>query len=322
MTAILTNRITPAQFVDKWRPVQLTERAAAQSHFNDLCDLLDHPKPLDVDPKGEWFTFEKGVKKAGGGDGFADVWKRANFAWEYKKKKRNLDEALGQLSRYALALENPPLQIVCDTERFRIVTAWTNEVPKPYDIGLDDVLVPEKLSWLRSAFHDPDRLRPKGLRSDLTKQAADSFSLIANRLRQRGYEPEAVAHFVNRLTFLFFAEDIKILPNGYFRRVLGEMSLRPSESEGLFSALFSVLQKGGRFGLDRLPHVNGGLFDSDAAVSLDSEDIKLLLEAAKQDWAHIDPSIFGTLFERFLDPEKRAQIGCPLHRHRKDIANR
>ena len=31
---------------------------------------------------------------------------------------------------------------------------------------------------------------------------------------------------------------------------------------------------------------------------------------AKQDWSAIDPSIFGTLFERFLDPDKRAQIGA------------
>jgi len=122
--------MTPQQFINKWRPVALTERATAQSHFNDLCALFGHEDPITADPLGEWFTFEKGVTKTGGGEGFADVWKKGFFAWEYKKKKRNLDEALGQLVRYAAALENPPLQVACDTNKFLIRTAWTNAVPK------------------------------------------------------------------------------------------------------------------------------------------------------------------------------------------------
>jgi hypothetical protein len=64
----------------------------------------------------------------GGGEGFADVWKKNFFAWEYKKKKRDLDAAMGQLVRYAAALENPPLQVVCDTDRLIVRTAWTNAV--------------------------------------------------------------------------------------------------------------------------------------------------------------------------------------------------
>jgi type II restriction/modification system DNA methylase subunit YeeA len=35
-----------------------------------------------------------------------------------------------------------------------------------------------------------------------------------------------------------------------------------------------------------------------------------LQAAASLDWSQIDPTIFGTLFERFLDPDKRAQIGA------------
>ncbi|MFG0293461.1 MAG: hypothetical protein ACF8MJ_09960 [Phycisphaerales bacterium JB050] len=34
-------------FVDRWKGRPLTERAAAQSHFNDLCDLLGVPRPTD-----------------------------------------------------------------------------------------------------------------------------------------------------------------------------------------------------------------------------------------------------------------------------------
>jgi hypothetical protein len=89
--------ITPQQFVNNWRAVEQKERSIAQSHFNDLCRLIGHATPLEADPKGEWFAFEMGANKTTGGNGFADVWKRGHFAWEYKGKHANLDKAYQQL---------------------------------------------------------------------------------------------------------------------------------------------------------------------------------------------------------------------------------
>jgi len=119
--------MTPQEFIRKWKPVALTERATAQEHFIDLCRLFDHPTPAEDDPQGDHFAFEKGASKIGGGEGWADVWKKGFFAWEYKKKKRDLGKALEQLTHYAAALENPPLHVACDTHLFRIETRWTNE---------------------------------------------------------------------------------------------------------------------------------------------------------------------------------------------------
>jgi hypothetical protein len=94
-------------FIAKWRAADLTERAAAQSHFRDLCDLLGEDAPTDADPKGEWNAFERGATKTTGGEGWADVWKRGCFGWEYKGKGKDLRAAYAQLQRYAPALENP-----------------------------------------------------------------------------------------------------------------------------------------------------------------------------------------------------------------------
>ena len=66
----------PQQFIDKWKAAELKERAACQEHFIDLCAVLNEPTPAAADPTGEWYTFEKGVGKEGGGKGFADVWRR------------------------------------------------------------------------------------------------------------------------------------------------------------------------------------------------------------------------------------------------------
>src|SRR5260370_32570864 len=120
------------ELIKKWKPVALTERGAAHTHFLDLCKLFEHADPVSADPTGEWFTFEKGATKTGGGEGFADVWKKNFFAWEYKKRKRDLDAALGQLVRYAPALENPPVQAAGDKDLFIVRTALTHAVPQPY----------------------------------------------------------------------------------------------------------------------------------------------------------------------------------------------
>src|SRR5450756_3243212 len=76
--------MNPSEFAAKWRGVTTGERASAQSHFGDLCRMLGEPTPTDADPTGSWYAFEKGAEKFDGGDGFADVWKKGFFAWEYK----------------------------------------------------------------------------------------------------------------------------------------------------------------------------------------------------------------------------------------------
>jgi type II restriction/modification system DNA methylase subunit YeeA len=301
--------MTPTEFIRKWKPAVLTERAAAQSHFIDLCALVGHEDPVSADPAGEWFAFEKGVTKTGGGDGFADVWKRNHFAWEYKKRKRDLAAALDQLVRYAAALENPPLQVACDTDLILIRTAWTNAVPEEHKIKLEDIVDPANLAILHAVFFDPEKLRPKQSRAALTKEAADKFSTIALRLQGRG-KPEDVAHFVNQLVFCFFANSVKLLPEGFFPKLLKRCAQKPERAKDYFNQLFAAMETGGEFDLTDIAWFNGGLFDGRRALPLDSGDIGLLQAAASLDWSQIDPTIFGTLFERFLDPEKRKQIGA------------
>lgn len=63
--------MTPHAFITKWRNVELKERSASQAHFLDLCRLLDIDDPVTADPKGEWFTFEKGATKTSGGEGWS-----------------------------------------------------------------------------------------------------------------------------------------------------------------------------------------------------------------------------------------------------------
>lgn len=98
--------LTPAEFAAKWRGVTTTEKASSQSHFIDLCRILGEPTPHEADPTGSHYAFEKRVVKAGGGEGFADVWKRDFFAWEYKGHDKDLKAAYVQLLAYKDNLGN------------------------------------------------------------------------------------------------------------------------------------------------------------------------------------------------------------------------
>ena len=302
--------MTPGEFIAKWRASELKERSASQEHFIDLCRLLGEPTPAEADPAGEWYCFERGARKDSGGDGWADVWKRGCFAWEYKGRRADLDAAFNQLRQYALALENPPLLIVSDMARFRIRTNWTNSVSVTHEFTLDDLAdgaTRDKLKW---AMSDPERLRPGETRQAVTERAAATFAELAQGLRDRGHDPQTVAHFVNRLVFCMFAEDVGLLPGNMFTRMLEQARRQPDEFAELARDLFGAMSVGGRVGFESVAWFNGGLFDDDTALPLNREGIETALKAAALDWSEIDPSILGTLFERGLDPDKRSQLGA------------
>lgn len=303
--------MTPYDFIRKWRNVELKERTASQSHFNDLCALLGVLDPVSTDARGEWFTFEKGATKTGGGEGWADVWRRGCFAWEYKGRHANLDKAYQQLQQYAVALENPPLLIVSDMDRIRIHTNWTNTVQEVHEFDLEDLIDGDVRERLKRAFTDPEAFKPSKTRQELTEETAADFARLAQRLRARGHAADRVAHFVNRLVFCMFAEDVALLPGHIFTKMLGVSRRDPATFADNARALFTAMaHPGGKVGFDPIDWFNGGLFEDDDVLPLTADDIEELRGAAARDWSAIDPAILGTLFERGLDPAKRSQLGA------------
>ena len=147
------------QFIRKWQagsPAHaLNERAGAQAHFIDLCRVLGVPEPADPDR----YCFERGVARTGGAgvrtDGFADVWMRGHFAWEYKAPGRSLEGALKQLMMYALPLDNPPLLVVSDRERIELHTHFTGTPSEKHAFALDDIARPEVQQRLRTLWTSP-----------------------------------------------------------------------------------------------------------------------------------------------------------------------
>lgn len=302
--------MTPQDFIEKWTAAELKERSAAQEHFIDLCRLLDEPTPGEVDPTGETYSFEKGAVKTSGAGGWADVWKRGHFGWEYKGPGKDLEKAFSQLLTYSVALENPPLLIVSDLKRIVIRTNWTNTVQKIWELSLEDLRDASNRQILKDAFSNPAALKPAKTRQELTEEAATDFAEIAKALRARRHDPEKVAHFINRMVFCMFAEDVRLLPDNIFTKMLERAVAKPDEFETYAKSLFEAMRTGGMVGFEHIEWFNGGLFDDDLVLPLEKSEIKTALKAAKLYWGDIDPSILGTLFERGLDPDKRSQLGA------------
>lgn len=298
----------------------LKERAGAQEHFIDVCRLVGSPTPAEADPLGEFFTFEKSVAKVGGevlgseeGGGSADVFCRHRFAWEYKGRHKDLGAAFRQLLLYRIDLENPPLLVVSDMDRFEVHTNFERTVERVYSFTNEEIGSvgnEEALRVLRALFEAPDSLKPGKTREAVTEEVAAKFARLADGLRSRGEEPHRVAHFLMKIVFCLFAEDIDLLPEKLFTRLVEGSAGRPERFPARARELFSAMAEGGEANWQEIRHFNGGLFADDDVLELTREEIRVLAEAARLDWASVEPAIFGTLFERSLDPKRRSQLGA------------
>ncbi len=283
-----------------------SEKAGAQQHFIELCAVLGVPTP---DHQSD-YTFELATIKLGGDLGFADVFKRQAFGWENKAPGGDLKAALKQLKMYASALDNPPLLIVSDRLRIQIHTQFTGTPTVSEEIWLKDLADPAVRERLRKCWTDPDFFKPKLTSRDITQKAADAFASVAERMREeRHIAPERVSHFLTQCLFCFFAEDVGLLPEKLFDRLVSKQML-PEKLRASLIELFGKMRDGGLFGVDDIPWFNGGLFKTIDVPELTPMDISALRNAATENWSAIDVSIFGTLFERGLNPKKRSQLGA------------
>jgi hypothetical protein len=307
--------MSPQDFIAKWGAPDgvpgpahaLNEEQGAQSHFLDLCELLGVPKP----GSSEDYRFEEKSLVIGGRTGYCDVFMRGVFAWENKAPGKNLDTALRQLLSYSLALSNPPLLVVSDRLSIRIHTQFTGHPSQTHEVKLEALDQPEKLALLRRVWIAPESFKPKVTNRDITEAAAKSFATLAEGLRRRkpGSDNQ-VAHFLTQCLFCFFAEDVGLLPGRMFERLVTNKKITPEKLTLGLSDLFNAMGAGGMFGADEIPWFNGGLFKTIAVPALSILDVTELRKAAELNWSAIDVSIFGTLFERGLDPAKRSQLGA------------
>ena len=147
--------------------------------------------------------------------------------------------------------------------------------------------------------------------ADCCIDANVAFAGLAETMRQRGQDSNQVAHFLVQCLFCMFAEDEGLLPEKIFTGLLASAKSDVAKAANRIAALFKAMQEPkGAYGNDDIEWFNGGLFRQIAVPALTVSDLETLRAAsADMDWRAIDPTIFGTLFERGLG-KKRAALGA------------
>ncbi|MHB1698581.1 MAG: class I SAM-dependent DNA methyltransferase [Acidobacteriaceae bacterium] len=240
------------------------------------------------------------------------------------------DEAMlaarGQAEQYAKALPAsegwPPFLITVDVghsiELFADFSLTGKAYlpfpdPRSYRILLDQLCVPEIQDRLRAVWLDPHSLDPSRHTARVTREVAAKLATLARTLELQ-HPAKEVAEFLTRCIFTSFGEDVRLLPEKSWLRLLE--SLRDADNVAVFpemaSSLWQTMNTGGFSPIlrEQVLQFNGGLFESTHALPLSSDQLNLLIEAADSNWRDVEPAIFGTLLERALDPAERHSLGA------------
>ncbi|HWT14413.1 MAG TPA: DNA methyltransferase, partial [Patescibacteria group bacterium] len=184
--------------------------------------------------------------------------------------------------------------------------------PSSHRIALADLARPEIRERLRRVFVEPLSLDPSRESARVTRQIAARLAELAKSLEQAGHAPEAAAQFLMRCLFTMFAEDVRLLPADSFRNLLLAHAERPDTAMRMLGQLWRDMDTGGFSAVlaNDVLRFNGKLFKSPDTLPLDRAQLGLLAEAARADWKHVEPAIFGTLLERALSTTDRHKLGA------------
>jgi hypothetical protein len=326
-------------FLDRWLSADGSELANSQLFLIELCELLELPKPepANQNTDGNAYVFERRVDisypDGSTTTGRIDLYKRGCFVLEAKKPRhpiaadswdKTLRRAYQQADNYIRALPaeegRPPFLIVLDVGRSISIYAefscsGATYVPFPdphhYRIQLIELQQASIRARLQHIWLEPLSLDPSRIAATVTRAIAKQLAQLAKSL-ETAHTAEAVTQFLMRCLFTMFAEDIGLLPHDSFTDLLESMRETPEQSAPMLEGLWHVMNEGGFSPQLRQPllRFNGGLFKAAAALPLHKEQLALLITAARADWTHVEPAIFGTLLERALDPQERHKLGA------------
>lgn len=324
------------EFIERWQGVTASELSTSQSFLIDLSRLLGVDIP-HATPEQD-YMFERPITFSHGdgstSSGRIDLYRRGAFVLESKKLRqgahtKGFDDAMlrarSQAEGYARALPaaegRPPFLVVVDVgHRIELYSEFSRSGatyvpfpdPRSHRITLADLAKPELRERLRRVWVDPLSLDPSRQSARVTREIADRLAKLARSLEQAGHDPEAVAQFLMRCLFTMFSEDVLLLPTQSFRKLLIGHNDEPDVAMRMLAQLWRDMDSGGFSAVlaSDVLRFNGKLFKQPDTLPLTSEQIALLINAARADWTHVEPAIFGTLLERALSPSERHKLGA------------
>ena len=265
--------MTAEQFIAHWKGNKMNEKSGAQQYFSDLCDLLDVDKPRNAAE----YCYERDAKKASGGMGWADVWKRGCFSWENKKPgarpQRRPDMQLTRLRPVNWETRRCSSSPTGNASSF--IPPSPDTPTNRREIRIEELADPGTRQLTALGLHRSRKSCGRRSRAPpLTEEAAGHFA--SHRQVDAGtaaWTAMRVAHFLVQCLFCMFAEDEGLLHEGttedrnIFTGILKSAGKDPERARTRIASLFTAMQgKGGQYGNDDIAWFNGGLFNSTVDV--------------------------------------------------------
>jgi hypothetical protein len=294
---------------------QKGERQLAQTFWRDffveVCEVAD--------PLVAGIEFERGVRmRANDTVGWIDcLWPQVVLI-EHKSVGSNLDTAETQARDYLISLdpkERPPVIIVSDFERIRIIEVLAN---RSEEFRLANLVsnLPRIEAMLDLHGRGAGRTSEKA-----NEEAAELMGNLYVEFENAGYRGHEVSVFLVRILFLLFGDDTRLWRQsgdfGLFGSLVEASNFDGSGLGGSIQELFDVLNTPREERPSTLPplladfpYANGGLFAEPLRVfSFTRAMRKALFDACAYDWATISPAIFGAMLQDIKSQEARRELG-------------
>jgi hypothetical protein len=242
-------------------------------------------------------------------------WPERRTMMEVAPQDTVLDYAWKDLMRVCLQLDPMPQYVVLTNQRdLQLYDLAGNRDAWRLSIPIDDL---PKQSDAFPFFMTDWRpgVTPRIINSDkVSKEVAELVAKVYRSvLAQYPKREDDVIRFTLQCITAMFAEDIGLLPRNHFTSLL-YVGAQQRDVETRLRELF-VQMNTRNLSHRAVPYFNGGLFTKIETLPLGSEQLMALTEAAQANWTHVDPHIFGSVFQNIMDAEERHASGAHYTAH-------
>jgi hypothetical protein len=304
------SRAAASKFSAKWAGT-IDEQQNSQAFWQDFFREVIGVK--DLQEAGIEFE-KKVVSSKKGTTTRIDVYWRETLLVEQKSAGKDLDGAEVQAREYVVSLppaQRPPIIIVCDFARFRIVDILLN---KSHEFPLDDLS--DNLQHIE-AIAKRDSGSATLVQVEADQKAAKLMANLYLQLEKYGYSGHEASVFMVRVLFCLFADDTRMWSGRLFQKLVEDTNSEGTDLGPRIANLFALLDtpKNDRKGpLDPFmvdfPYVNGGIFaERIEVINFNGPMRAALIDCCNYDWSKINPTIFGALFQNIKSKDDRRALG-------------
>ncbi|WP_254172853.1 DNA methyltransferase [Planktothrix pseudagardhii] len=288
------------------------ERKEAQTFLDRFFKAFGYEGALEAGAK-----YEEAIKKGSqkGKTGFADLIWKPKVLIEMKQRGEDLNKHYAQAFAYwqRLVPNRPRYVILCNFDEFWIFD-FDNQLDEPVDKVAVINLVERASAF---AFMELGNRTPvfRNNQVEITEIAArrmaELFTILYERLSKKNSEL-IVQRFILQCVLAMFAEDRGLLPQDLFIACVQDCLQNKLSSYDIIGGLFREMNQTGITAAGRykgVDYFNGGLFSTIYPIDLTEKELEFLDVAARQDWSQVRPSIFGNIFEGWVNKKDRHSYG-------------